>query len=509
MSKISKATKGVFGIMAAIVLSLCLVMPVSAKNFNPGPLDPQILHVIKAIANAQGKDLSPQTVKDYLKDLKESGPAAMGAARAMSATAVDYPLLPGDVSIVSALDYLRSVQADDGSIGDPYHWICDEYCNSSWAVMAIASAGEDSHNWITGASIVDFLKANAARLGSAWNITTGYELVIMAIVAAGEDPSKFGDGDPIYVPSGDYLSQLMALHNGAQFVDQWGATDTLNDDFWGIIALVAAGVNPQSKIIQDTADWITSNQDYESGGWSWCTPAHPWYSWYGSPDVDDTAAAIMALVAAGRNPHSDKAIQKGLDFLKANQDPLTGGFSMTYPADPSAWNPVNSASTSWAISALAAAGEYPTHQKWTTDAGFNPVDGLLTFQEAGGAFIWALEPDFAWLASREWMTSYAIPSLLGRPYPVATSYILEDPETGTGLFVNTQYGTFRFTAPDGYDSGLIEATKIQINGGQIIIQHKDGDIHFQCHINWDQDLCTGTLKVDGIEYRIFDPPGVE
>ena len=57
-----------------------------------------------------------------------------------------------------ALDYLRSVQQSDGCISD--------FATSSWAVMAIAAAGEDPHEWKldSGPSIVDYLIENRDML---------------------------------------------------------------------------------------------------------------------------------------------------------------------------------------------------------------------------------------------------------------------------------------------------------------------------------------------------------
>jgi hypothetical protein len=39
----------------------------------------------------------------------------------------------------------------------------------------------------------------------------------------------------------------------------------------------------------------------------------------------------------------------------------------------------------------------------------------------------------------------------------AWPYTFEDPVTGTKLHIDTDNRTFRFTAPDGYDSGIVKA----------------------------------------------------
>ena len=54
--------------------------------------------------------------------------------------AVDSLLSKADgTPLEKALDYLRSIQQSDGCISD--------FATSSWAVMAIAAAGEDPNEW--------------------------------------------------------------------------------------------------------------------------------------------------------------------------------------------------------------------------------------------------------------------------------------------------------------------------------------------------------------------------
>jgi iron complex transport system substrate-binding protein len=326
--------------------------------------------------------------------------AVLSPAVAMAAG--PYPLEPGDTQTQGALGYLQSIQAADGSIGG--------YGDLAWAVMAVAAAGEDPRGWNAGGpSVVDYLKDNAALLAGELNLASAYARSVLAIVAVCEDPSAFGAGDPTYAPGGDYLSELKGLHNGSQFVDQWGATDILNDDLWALIALIAAGEPQDSPLITSTVDFIKLNQG-DDGGWSWATVDNAWY--FGS-DVDDTAVAIMALIAAGE-PQDSPAIAAALDFIKYSQDE-SGGFTWSGPADPD-FNPVNGGSTAWAIDAIVAAGQDPTGAEWTTAAGNDPVDFLLTLQQAGGEFVYADPLPPGYLPMLEKTTSDAIVALLGHPY---------------------------------------------------------------------------------------------
>ena len=285
--------------------------------------------------------------------------------------AADFPLASGDGVIVSALDYLSDIQEANGSIGG--------LAISSWAVMAIAAAGEDPHQW-GSPSIVSYLSDNPDQID--WDKATDIERAIMGIVAAGEDPTDFGGED--------YVSALKSLYDGAQI----GYADTVNDDFWGILALIAAGESPSSAIIQNTVDFIVWVQN-EDGGWNW--------EIFEESDVDDTAAAIMALVAAG-NPNPD-VIDMALLFLM-NMQNEDGGFPSLYGAES------NSASDAWVISALVAAGEDPT--LWESGSGSSPVENLLSLQDSNGSF----KKTASLSANPEFMTAYAIPALLGDAYPV-------------------------------------------------------------------------------------------
>jgi len=298
-----------------------------------------------------------------------------------TALAASYPLDESDSEIQDALDYLSGQQDNDGGIGG--------FAVSAWAVMGISAAGEDpdDNDWegSSGDTIIDYLESEADT-GSF--DATDWARMILAIVAAGEDPTDFGGED--YV---DGLEDLYEEENetGNDYT-QIGDDDVLNDDFWGVLALVAADESVNNDIVEFIEEFQNSD-----GGWSWEIT--------GDSDVDNTAAAIMALIAAGESSGSS-VIQDALDFLKVSQND-DGGF----PEDPN--DDSNAASTSWAIMALEAAGEDPDSDDWEPDTD-TPVEFLLSLQDSDGYFEWTDGDD----ANSEWMTAYAIPALLGTPYPI-------------------------------------------------------------------------------------------
>jgi hypothetical protein len=284
-----------------------------------------------------------------------------------------YPLQPTDAKIANALSYLHGQQTAEGDIGG--------FGPSAWVTMAIAAAGEDPHEWKVGdnPSIIDYLATNAGGATSA----TDYARMILAIVAAEEDPASFGGVS--------FVTLLKGQYDGTQIGDE----TLVNDDFWGVMALIAAGERPNSEIIQNSLSFIKSCQQPDNG-WGFDIAA----SW--GTDVDSTAAAIMALVVAGEGPSSD-AVTNGLAYIKSNQMD-NGGFE--------SWGASNADTDSSAINAIVAAGQAPTSAAWTKN-GNTPIDDVVNFQQGNGQFNWQTGDPGGFPCQT---TAWAIQAILGKPY---------------------------------------------------------------------------------------------
>ncbi|MBN1863087.1 MAG: hypothetical protein JW790_05535 [Dehalococcoidales bacterium] len=343
----------------------------------------------------------------------------------------EFPLEPDDPVISDAVGYFADVQdTNTGAIGT--------YSDSGWVIMAIAAAGEDPNDF-GDPSVVDFVKENAAELASEFNLGTAYARIVLAAVAAGDDPAAFGPGDPSTVTDGDYLGALKALHNGTQFTDGTGATDTLNDDFWALIALAAAGEDPESAIVTSTVDFILFNQN-EDGGWGWATVDNEYYS---GSDVDDTAAAIMALAAVGFDMTSDEiqnADYGALSYLQNNQD-SSGGFL--------SWGAVSLASTTWAVDAIAAADGNPIDSQWAPD-GTDPIEFIMTYNQTDGSFL----DSSAYTPNPQKNTADAIVSLTGNPFPITPQYMMAGEQSTTASVSVSEYISISLTG--GIDFGTLK-----------------------------------------------------
>ncbi len=291
----------------------------------------------------------------------------------------DFPLNVTDEPIIKALQWLKTIQNDDGGFANPGEE--SSISKTSWAIMALAASKQDPHRWIrNGNSPVDYLRNNLnSSLGKMG--TADIARTILAITAADENPRNFSGID------------LVSMLKGKVKEDgQIG--DFIYTTIWGIMALKASGEN-----VTKSAEWLKAQQN-EDGGFAWAAGE--------KSDYDDTAAAIQALIYAGESKDSE-VIQRALDYLKTGQNE-DGGFR--YFGNSSS----NAASDAWAIQALVAAGENP--REWKKN-NISVVDHLLSLQAEEGYFRYTSVQT----SNPGYMTVSAIMALLGKPNPVKPEYI--------------------------------------------------------------------------------------
>ncbi|MDP2704380.1 MAG: DUF4430 domain-containing protein [bacterium] len=243
-----------------------------------------------------------------------------------------------------------------------------------WITMALVAAGESVS--------VEYLK------GTTGDTAIAYEAPILAIAAAGENPRTF--------PNTNLVEKLKSFHTNNQI----GDASLVNDDIFGLLALVAAGESTSSQSVQDAKTFITDQQK-GNGSWSYGTS--------GSEDTNTTAAAVMALITAGVSKNN-QVVQSALTYLRSAQNE-DGGF----PYDPeSPWGTASDASSdAWVISALHASGE--DVNAWAKN-GNTPITHLQSLQKDAGYFENQLGAGETSFTPTE--TAYALIALLGKSYPV-------------------------------------------------------------------------------------------
>lgn len=270
-----------------------------------------------------------------------------------------------------ALQYLRNQQDTAGGI--------DGQSTSAWSAIAFGANSQPAHTISRGGS--SLLEALAqASLTSA----TDVERQILAVRASGHNPAIF------------YGQNLVAKLKTYYHDNQIGETALVNDDIFGVLALLGAGESATSQAVERTVETILAKQ---SSNGSWVS-------------VDMTAAAIQALRAYRQRDGKvgvDDAVVRARGYLKLNQDEY-GGFSE------------NSASTAWAIQAIISLGENP--DDWKTGSGATPWNALPRYQNDNGGFGWQSTSDVS-----SFMTSYAATALLGAPWPVTNVAVTMTPVT--------------------------------------------------------------------------------
>ena len=281
-------------------------------------------------------------------------------------------LSPASSQIQQALNYLKANQKEDGGFGPGGI--------TEWVIMAVAAAGQDPREWKqNGQSPLDCLRKAAGTNNPYDSIR-----MTLALSSIGEDPRRFNQQD--------YVQEIKKNYQAGQFGDPL----SLRDDYWAVLALTAAGERG-SQEVSGSVQFILENQNAD-GSWSASTTGI-------ETCADNTSAAVIALISAGQDAGSE-AIVRALEYLRKSQH-TDGGF-------PYLFMPSNAASDCWAIQALLAAKKNPADWK---SGGNSPISHLLGLQQPDGSFKWASELANSPLL----MTAYAIPSLVGKPYPIAWS----------------------------------------------------------------------------------------
>lgn len=238
-----------------------------------------------------------------------------------------------------------------------------------WSIMALSALGA------TGFS-TDLVK----NISSTSAI--GYAAPILAITSLGEDARTY-DGT-------DYIAALESYHQSSQL----GDSALLNDDIFGVLALQSAGIN--DAVVADSVNFIIQHQNSD-GGWG--------FSVNGLSDTNTTAAAVLALLSAGKSA-SDPLITQAVTYLRQYQN-TDGGFS--YDITSNAISDVSS--TAWVLWSINRLGD--DLSGWAKNSN-TPVSYLTSQQQSDGYF-GTVDNSFTPVT-----TAYATIALTGKYLPIRT-----------------------------------------------------------------------------------------
>ncbi len=302
---------------------------------------------------------------------------ALGTAHALAGLAeAPLPLFGRTQRARLALTALADAQNTDGSWSD---FGSPSVGATADAVLAFASA-----HFSPPASALDYLSTTAATYVAYGPDAAGK--LLMAVVAAGEDPQSFGGVNLIDEVNGYYSPTVGAFGDPTNVWHQSLA----------VLGLVAAGEPLSSTAVVSAAETLVDLQQ-ANGGWGYNAT-------WNLTTVDNTALAMQALVAAGE-PGSSTAIVSATAYLKATQDAKAG------------WGNANA--TAFAIQGLLAAGEDVCAPVWRK-ARRTPFAALEDYQKPDGPFVYNLEAQAA-LVDSEFATRQAVPALVGQPLPLASA----------------------------------------------------------------------------------------
>jgi len=306
-----------------------------------------------------------------------------GQARAPIAGALGAPVrapraLAAGASLSRELSFLTSAQSSDGGFGAGRGQSTSELY-SAWVAMGLAASGRNPLSVRrNGHTVLDALRGEASSLQGLGDT----ERTILAARVCGASAYSFAGRD------------LVAEVLRARGSD--GAFDRLvNLTAFAIFALRAVGHSPGFAAIREAAGWIERQQNGD-GGFG--------FGGRGSPsDVDDTGAALQALVDAGAR--NARVLGAATGYLVRSQN-LDGGLPQQYGRES------NAQSTAWAIQGLIAAGRNPnTARRRGSRSPIGYLESLLA-------------PDGSIRYSRTgaqtpvWVTAQALIALAGKTFPV-------------------------------------------------------------------------------------------
>ncbi|MEZ4516432.1 MAG: prenyltransferase/squalene oxidase repeat-containing protein [Chloroflexota bacterium] len=258
------------------------------------------------------------------------------------------------------------------------------------AILAIAASGNNPAALFPGKTdtLVGYIMANPAQVAEYAGLDGSQAgKLVLALTAAAADPRDV-----------DGFNAVDALKAQQQPDGSFGVTDVYKHSL-AILGLVSVGEPVPAASLQ----WIVDTQAAD-GSWD------DGFGTLGNPDA--TAMAIMALLAS-EQPVDDPVVVAAREFLADVQ--LPDG-SWEYGTGFGG----NANTTALVIQALSALGEdwYSATGPWAQN-GISPLEALLSFQSASGAF----HVDYGQGPADDfYSTVQSLLGVAGLPYPLPARF---------------------------------------------------------------------------------------
>jgi energy-coupling factor transport system substrate-specific component len=274
--------------------------------------------------------------------------------------------------------YVRAAQHADGGFGSSTQASSSDL-HTGWAALGLAATGRnplDVHSG--GKTPLDFLASRSGQLKDTGDL----ERVILVLAAAGRNPRSFAGRD--------LVAELLKHRRSNGSFDGY-----VNWTAFGVYALRAAGRSPSDAKVEGSAGWLVSQQNAD-GGFNFGGKG-------GASGIDDTAAVVQALVAAGRR--TKPSTKRAVSFMVARQN-ADGGFPLL-PGGKS-----NAQSTAFAVQALVAVRRDPAKVR---NGGKGPIAYLQSLVNPDGSVRYSRTST----QTPVWVTAQALLALERKPFPLA------------------------------------------------------------------------------------------
>ncbi|MFZ1925531.1 MAG: prenyltransferase/squalene oxidase repeat-containing protein [Solirubrobacteraceae bacterium] len=286
-------------------------------------------------------------------------------------------------AIARAVAYLQHAQNSDGGFGGaPGQHSSELY--SAWVAIGLAAAGRNPLTFTRDKhSLLSSLRGEAATLEDAGDD----ERTILALHACGLPASDF--------PGTSLLAKL--VHERSS---DGSFGHLVNITAFAIFALRVVGSSADNRVVSDAGRWIASQQDSD-GGFGFAGRG-------GGEDVDDTAAALQAVIDASAQ-RGGAVVARAVAYLRRAQNP-DGGF----PQQPGGES--NAQSSAWAVQGLDAAGVNVSAVKHGHSR--SPLAYLESLMAPNGSVYYSRTS----VQTPVWVTAQALTALAAKPFPVAPDF---------------------------------------------------------------------------------------